>query len=262
MNKEAISSFCAFCAHGNTLIRVANPRMTRQKCINLRCEFDLSHHPRGINNRDDLIQTIIRWLMMVMPMISWLISDMASLFPWRVESINCWWLRGWLPKPIRCQTMCAVEKGNQSTGLCSNGVSVTRSVCSTTGWREFMAAIARLCTSSPLLSQLDALFSAYSLGRLYWQSSGTSQRFATRALTLYKYVARGRIFETGSGRSTLCATPQQPLTVQPECPVTLRMWATYENMLANLEIESTTQMVSAGLLAYRYVIPKPIRYRV
>lgn len=89
-----------------------------------------------------------------------------------------------------------------------------------------MAAIARLCTSSPLLSQLDALFSAYSLGRLYWQSSQCEDNTSLReALTLYKYDSAGsRMFEElAAGSDRFYATlPRQPLTVQPECPVTLK----------------------------------------
>ncbi|EON8054896.1 DUF1266 domain-containing protein, partial [Escherichia coli] len=69
-------------------------------------------------------------------------------------------------------------------------------------------------------------FSAYSLGRLYWQSSQCEDNASLReALTLYKYDSAGsRMFEElAAGSDRFYATlPWQPLTVQPECPVTLK----------------------------------------
>lgn len=69
-------------------------------------------------------------------------------------------------------------------------------------------------------------FSAYSLGRLYWQSSQCEDNASLReALTLYKYDSAGsRMFEElAAGSDRFYATlPRQPLTVQPECPVTLK----------------------------------------
>lgn len=60
-----------------------------------------------------------------------------------------------------------------------------------------MAAIARLYTSTPLLSQLDALFfRLFVRASLLAIFSVRRQRFATRALTLYKYDSAGsRMFE-------------------------------------------------------------------
>ncbi|HCP2119530.1 TPA: DUF1266 domain-containing protein, partial [Escherichia coli] len=69
-------------------------------------------------------------------------------------------------------------------------------------------------------------FSAYSLGRLYWQSSQCEDNTSLReALTLYKYDSAGsRMFEElAAGSDRFYATlPWQPLTVQSECPVTLK----------------------------------------
>ncbi|SMZ46317.1 FIG00637867: hypothetical protein [Escherichia coli] len=69
-------------------------------------------------------------------------------------------------------------------------------------------------------------FSAYSLGRLYWQSSQCEDNASLReALTLYKYDSAGsRMFEElAAGSDRFYATlPWQPLTVQSECPVTLK----------------------------------------
>ena len=69
-------------------------------------------------------------------------------------------------------------------------------------------------------------FSAYSLGRLYWQSSQCEDNASLReALTLYKYDSAGsRMFEElVAGSDRFYATlPWQPLTVQPECPATLK----------------------------------------
>ncbi|STJ45241.1 putative tRNA ligase [Escherichia coli] len=93
--------------------------------------------------------------------------------------------------PIRCPNRYVLwGRGIKSLGLCSNGVSVTGRCAQQVadGRREFMAAIARLCTSSPLLSQLDAtIFPPIPLGRLYWQSSQCEDNTSLReALTLYK----------------------------------------------------------------------------
>lgn len=64
------------------------------------------------------------------------------------------------------------------------------------------------------------------LGRLYWQSSQCEDNASLReALTLYKYDSAGsRMFEElVAGSDRFYATlPWQPLTVQPECPVTLK----------------------------------------
>ena len=89
-----------------------------------------------------------------------------------------------------------------------------------------MAAIARLYTSTPLLSQLDALFFCLFVRASLLATSQCEDNASLReALTLYKYDSAGsRMFEElAAGSDRFYATlPWQPLTVQPECPVTLK----------------------------------------
>ncbi len=148
-------------------------------------EFDLSSS-WGINNRDDLIQTIYQMTD------DGHANDLAGLYltwhrssPEEWKALNCWRLGERVDLyPIRCPNRYVLwGRGNQSLGLCADGFFIT-------GWcaqqvvdgrREFMAAIARLYTSTPLLSQLDALFFClFVRASLLAIFSVRRQRFATR----------------------------------------------------------------------------------
>ncbi len=163
----------------------------------------------GINNRDDLIQTIYQ-----------MTDDghandlaglylMASLFPEEWKALMLVARRRVDLYPIRCPNRYVLWRRGIKARLCSNGVSVTGRCAQqlADGRREFMAAIARLCTSSPLLSQLDALFFRLFVRTSYWQSSQCEDNTSLReALTLYKYDSAGsRMFgRAGEKRSFLC----------------------------------------------------------
>ena len=90
-------------------------------------------------------------------------------------------------------------KGNQSTGLCSNGVLSRVGVLN-----KWLTEEESLWLQSRVYVRAHHYyhswmhyFSAYSLGRLYWQSSQCEDNTSLReALTLYKYDSAGsRMFE-------------------------------------------------------------------
>ncbi|STE25953.1 putative tRNA ligase [Escherichia coli] len=148
-------------------------------------EFDLSSS-WGINNRDDLIQTIYQMTD------DGHANDLAGLYlTWHRSSPEEWKAliaggseRGLIYTQFVAQTaMCCGEGGIKAWDYVRMGFFIT-------GWcaqqvvdgrREFMAAIARLYTSTPLLSQLDALFFClFVRASLLAIFSVRRQRFATR----------------------------------------------------------------------------------
>ncbi len=146
-------------------------------------EFDLSSS-WGINNRDDLIQTIYQMTD------DGHANDLAGLYlTWHRSSPEEWkaLIAGGSERvdlyPIRCPNRYVLwGRGIKAwdyvrmgfiTGWCAQQV--------VDGRREFMAAIARLYTSTPLLSQLDALFFClFVRASLLAIFSVRRQRFATR----------------------------------------------------------------------------------
>lgn len=147
-------------------------------------EFDLSSS-RGINNRDDLIQTIYQMTD------DGHANDLAGLYlTWHRSSPEEWkaLIAGGSERGLIYTQFVA-----QTAMCCGEGESKPRIMCGwvfITGWcaqqvvdgrREFMAAIARLYTSTPLLSQLDALFFClFVRASLLAIFSVRRQRFATR----------------------------------------------------------------------------------
>lgn len=160
MNKEEQYLLFALSAPMEILNQGCKPAHDSPKMYTGIKEFELIIP--GINNRDDLIQTIYQMTD------DGHANDLAGLYlTWHRSSPEEWKAliaggseRGLIYTQFVAQTAMCCGEGNQSTGLCSNGVSVTGRCAQQVadGRREFMAAIARLCTSSPLLSQLDALF--------------------------------------------------------------------------------------------------------
>ncbi len=147
-------------------------------------EFDLSSS-WGINNRDDLIQTIYQMTD------DGHANDLAGLYlTWHRSSPEEWKAliaggseRGLIYTQFVAQTAMCCGEGESKPGIMCGWVFIT-------GWcaqqvvdgrREFMAAIARLYTSTPLLSQLDALFFClFVRASLLAIFSVRRQRFATR----------------------------------------------------------------------------------
>ena len=155
MNKEEQYLLFALSAPMEILNQGCKPAHDSPKMYTGIKEFDLSSS-WGINNRDDLIQTIYQMTD------DGHANDLAGLYlTWHRSSPEEWkaLIAGGSERGL-IYTQFVAQTGNQSLGLCSNGVSVTGRCAQqlADGRREFMAAIARLCTSSPLLSQLDALF--------------------------------------------------------------------------------------------------------
>ena len=187
MNKEEQYLLFALSAPMEILNQGCKPAHDSPKMYTGIKEFDLSSS-WGINNRDDLIQTIYQMTD------DGHANDLAGLYlTWHRSSPEEWKAliaggseRGLIYTQFVAQTaMCCGEggRGNQSLGLCSNGVSVTGRCAQQVadGRREFMAAIARLYTSTPLLSQLDALFfRLFVRASLLAIFSVRRQRFATR----------------------------------------------------------------------------------
>lgn len=162
MNKEEQYLLFALSAPMEILNQGCKPAHDSPKMYTGIKEFDLSSS-WGINNRDDLIQTIYQMTD------DGHANDLAGLYlTWHRSSPEEWKAliaggseRGLIyTQFVDPNRYVLWRRGNQSLGLCSNGVSVTGRCAQqlADGRREFMAAIARLCTSSPLLSQLDALF--------------------------------------------------------------------------------------------------------
>ena len=134
MNKEEQYLLFALSAPMEILNQGCKPAHDSPKMYTGIKEFELSSS-WGINNRDDLIQTIYQMTD------DGHANDLAGLYlTWHRSS----------PEEWKALIAGGSERGGSVTGRCAQQVA--------DGRREFMAAIARLCTSSPLLSQLDALF--------------------------------------------------------------------------------------------------------
>lgn len=162
MNKEEQYLLFALSAPMEILNQGCKPAHDSPKMYTGIKEFELSSS-WGINNRDDLIQTIYQMTD------DGHANDLAGLYlTWHRSSPEEWKAliaggseRGLIYTQFVAQTaMCCGEGGIKAWDYVRMGflsrVGVPQQVAD--GRREFMAAIARLCTSSPLLSQLDALF--------------------------------------------------------------------------------------------------------
>ena len=203
MNKEEQYFLFALSAPMEILNQGCKPAHDSPKMYTAIKEFDLSSS-WGINNRDDLIQTIYQMTD------DGHANDLAGLYlTWHRSSPEEWK---------------ALIAGGSERGLI---------------YTQFVAQTKWLTEDESLWLQSRVYvrahhyyhswmhyFSAYSLGRLYWQSSQCEDNTSLReALTLYKYDSAGsRMFEElAAGSDRFYATlPWQPLTVQPECPVTLK----------------------------------------
>lgn len=162
MNKEEQYLLFALSAPMEILNQGCKPAHDSPKMYTGIKEFDLSSS-WGINNRDDLIQTIYQMTD------DGHANDLAGLYlTWHRSSPEEWKAliaggseRGLIYTQFVAQTaMCCGEGGIKAWDYVRMGflsrVGVLNKLAD--GRREFMAAIVRLCTSSPLLSQLDALF--------------------------------------------------------------------------------------------------------
>lgn len=193
-------------------------------------EFDLSSS-WGINNRDDLIQTIYQMTD------EGHANDLAGLYlAWHCSSPEEW------------KTLISDGAGRELIYI--QFVEQTAMCCREAGIKAWdyvrMGFLSRVGVLNNWLTEEESLwlqsrvyvrarhfynnwahyFAAYSLGRLYWQSSQCEDDTSLReALTLCKYDSAGsRMFEElVAGRDRFYATlPWRPLTVQPECPATLK----------------------------------------
>lgn len=185
MNKEEQYLLFALSAPMEILNQGCKPAHDSPKMYTGIKEFDLSSS-WGINNRDDLIQTIYQMTD------DGHANDLAGLYlTWHRSSPEEWKAliaggseRGLIYTQFVAQTaICCGEGGIKAWDYVRMGFLVagwcTQQVAD--GRREFMAAIARLCTSSPLLSQLDALFfRLFVRASLLAIFSVRRQRFATR----------------------------------------------------------------------------------
>lgn len=134
MNKEEQYLLLRFLRPWKYLIRVANPRMTRQKCIPKIKEFDLSSS-WGINNRDDLIQTIYQMTD------DGHANDLAGLYlTWHRSSPEEWKAliaggseRGLIYTQFVAQTAMCCGEGESKPGIMFEWGFCHGSVCSTTG---------------------------------------------------------------------------------------------------------------------------------
>lgn len=161
MNKEEQYLLFALSAPMEILNQGCKPAHDSPKMYTGIKEFDLSSS-WGINNRDDLIQTIYQMTD------DGHANDLAGLYlTWHRSSPEEWKAliaggseRGLIYTQFVAQTaMCCGEGGIKAWDYVRMGFLSRVGVLQLAdGRREFMAAIARLCTSSPLLSQLDALF--------------------------------------------------------------------------------------------------------
>lgn len=161
MNKEEQYLLFALSAPMEILIQGCKPAHDSPKMYTGIKEFELSSS-WGINNRDDLIQTIYQMTD------DGHANDLAGLYlTWHRSSPEEWKAliaggseRGLIYTQFVAQTaMCCGEGGIKAWDYVRMGFLSRVGVLNK--WlteEEFMAAIARLCTSSPLLSQLDALF--------------------------------------------------------------------------------------------------------
>ena len=177
MNKEEQYLLFALSAPMEILNQGCKPAHDSPKMYTGIKEFDLSSS-WGINNRDDLIQTIYQMTD------DGHANDLAGLYlTWHRSSPEEWKAliaggseRGLIYTQFVAQTaMCCGEGGIKAWDYvrCAQQLA--------DGRREFMAAIARLCPSSPLLSQLDALFfRLFVRASLLAIFSVRRQRFATR----------------------------------------------------------------------------------
>ena len=198
MNKEEQYLLFALSAPMEILNQGCKPAHDSPKMYTGIKEFDLSSS-WGINNRDDLIQTIYQMTD------DGHANDLAGLYlTWHRSSPEEW--------------KALIAGGSERGLIYTQFVAQTAMCCGEGGIKAWdyvrMGFLSRVGVS------------AYSLGRLYWQSSQCEDNASLReALTLYKYDSAGsRMFEElAAGSDRFYATlPWQPLTVQPECPVTLK----------------------------------------
>lgn len=184
MNKEEQYLLFALSAPMEILNQGCKPAHDSPKMYTGIKEFDLSSS-WGINNRDDLIQTIYQMTD------DGHANDLAGLYlTWHRSSPEEWKAliaggseRGLIYTQFVAQTaMCCGEGGIKAWDYVRMGFLSRVGVLN--NWLtedEFMAAIARLCPSSPLLSQLDALFfRLFVRASLLAIFSVRRQRFATR----------------------------------------------------------------------------------
>lgn len=199
MNKEEQYLLLRFLRPWKYLIRVANPRMTRQNVY-----WDKRIRAliiTGINNRDDLIQTIYQMTD------DGHANDLAGLYlTWHRSSPEEWK---------------ALIAGGSERGLIYTQFVAQTAMCCGEGESKpdyvRMGFLSRVGVLNKWLTEEESLwlqsrvyvrahhyyhswmhyFSAYSLGRLYWQSSQCEDNTSLReALTLYKYDSAGsRMFE-------------------------------------------------------------------
>ena len=159
MNKEEQYLLFALSAPMEILNQGCKPAHDSPKMYTGIKEFELSSS-WGINNRDDLIQTIYQMTD------DGHANDLAGLYlTWHRSSPEEWKAliaggseRGLIYTQFVAQTaMCCGEGGIKAWDYVRMGFLSRVGVLN--NWlTEEEAAIARLCTSSPLLSQLDALF--------------------------------------------------------------------------------------------------------
>ncbi|HFR5737104.1 TPA: DUF1266 domain-containing protein [Escherichia coli] len=230
MNKEEQYLLFALSAPMEILNQGCKPAHDSPKMYTRIKEFDLSSS-WGINNRDDLIQTIYQMTD------DGHANDLAGLYlTWHRSSPEGW--------------KALIAGGSERGLIYTQFVAQTAMCCGEGGIKAWdyvrMGFLSRVGVLNKWLTEDESLwlqsrvyvrahhyyhswmhyFSAYSLGRLYWQSSQCEDNTSLReALTLYKYDSAGsrKFEELAAGSDRFYATlPWQPLTVQPECPVTLK----------------------------------------
>ena len=230
MNKEEQSLLFALSAPMEILNQGCKPAHDSPKMYTGIKEFELSSS-WGINNRDDLIQTIYQMTD------EGHANDLAGLYlAWHRSSPEEW------------KTLISDGAGRELIYI--QFVEQTAMCCGEAGIKAWdyvrMGFLSRVGVLNNWLTEEEGLwlqsrvyvrarhfynnwahyFAAYSLGRLYWQSSQCEDDTSLReALTLCKYDSAGsRMFEElVAGRDRFYATlPWRPLTVQPACPAALK----------------------------------------
>ena len=167
-------------------------------------EFDLSSS-WGINNRDDLIQTIYQMTD------DGHANDLAGLYlPWHRSSPEEW--------------KALIAGGSERGLIYTQFVAQTAMCCGEGGIKAWdyvrMGFLSRVGVLNKWLTEDESLWLQ---SRVYIRAQDNAS--LREALTLYKYDSAGsRMFEElAAGSDRFYATlPWQPLTVQPECPVTLK----------------------------------------
>lgn len=180
----------------------------------------------GIDNREDLIQTIYRMTddghaADLAPFISaglrYLLANGANL-PRSLAS-RARFMRDLLPKPHYAADAAALKHRT----MCVWGFMPDGGVESMADGRgKPVAAIAYLCAGALFYDGWTQYFAAYSLGRLYWQAEGDAMQAYFAHL---KYDASGaRMFNEliSTTESYYAQLPWRPLNEQPTCPETLK----------------------------------------